>query len=278
MKTPLLAILVMAAAILLSACGEMIPAPTSTPVFVPASTATPDLSSGSKPIPADPIQLTPASTQISDYPIAVQKAIKSLSSKLGIGVDQIKVIGYENVQWPNGCLGIQQPGVMCTMVIVDGYRVILEANGARYEYHTNINGGAVELNPNAGPLPRISGGKNIPGLNDSVLTWRTSGGIAGLCEDLSISGEGKASAYSCIGGASILLGEANLSTSELDQLNRWMNQYKNFEVTTQDPAVADGMSTRLVFIGKGTLYPQESDKQAIGNFASGLFNRISNRG
>ncbi len=278
MKTPQLAILVMAAAILLSACGEMIPAPTITPVFVPASTATPDLSSGSKSIPAGPIQLTPASTQISDYPIAVQKAIKNLSSKLGIGVDQIKVIGYENVQWPNGCLGIQQPGVMCTMVIIDGYRVILEANGASYEYHTNINGGAVELNPNAGPTTRISGGKNMPGLNDSVLTWHTTGGIAGLCEDLSITGEGKVSAYSCIGGGSILLGEANLSTRELDQLNRWMNQYKNFEVNTQDSAVADGMSNRLVFSGKGTQNPKESDKLSIGNFASDLFNRISNRG
>ena len=51
----------------------------------------------------------------------------------------------KQVDWPDGCLGVQTPGVMCTMVITPGYRVILEADGKQYEYHTNASGDVVRL-------------------------------------------------------------------------------------------------------------------------------------
>jgi hypothetical protein len=46
----------------------------------------------------------------------------------------------EAVEWPDSCLGIQDPDVMCMQVITPGYRVILNADGTDYEYHTNADG------------------------------------------------------------------------------------------------------------------------------------------
>jgi hypothetical protein len=53
---------------------------------------------------------------------------------------EITVISTEAVEWPNGCLGVQKIGVMCTQAIVPGYKIVLQANGALYEFHTNKDG------------------------------------------------------------------------------------------------------------------------------------------
>ena len=49
----------------------------------------------------------------------------------------------EFVEWPDACLGIAQRDVACAEVITPGYRIILEANGATYEYHTDGGSRAV---------------------------------------------------------------------------------------------------------------------------------------
>ena len=53
------------------------------------------------------------------------------------------MISTEAVEWPDGCLGVQKIGVMCTQAIVPGYKIILEANGEQYEFHTDANGSQV---------------------------------------------------------------------------------------------------------------------------------------
>jgi hypothetical protein len=273
MKTTQLVILIMTVALGLSACGELIPAPTITPVGVPASTATLDISTGSKSKPGSPIQETP----ISAYPIAVQKSVKDLSTRISIPVDQIQVVTYENVEWPDGCLGIQKLGVMCTEVIVPGYRVILNANGMAYEYHTNTSGSAVELNVGAGrKLENPLDNNRIKGMA-GILIWHTSGGIAGLCKDLNIDQNGVATATSCTGGNTKILGQAKLLASELNQINTWVRQYSGFEFNSQDLAMADSISTRLFFNGTGTHAPPAAEQAALVKFAADLFERISSQ-
>lgn len=71
---------------------------------------------------------------------AVTAARSALATKLKIQQDAVKLVGLDAVQWPDGCLGVKQPGVTCLQVIVDGFVVILEANGTRYTYHTDETG------------------------------------------------------------------------------------------------------------------------------------------
>jgi hypothetical protein len=67
-------------------------------------------------------------------------ALKSLSKTLSLDVAQITLISTEAVDWPDGCLGVVRVGVMCTQAEVPGFKIVLEANGQEYEFHTNQNG------------------------------------------------------------------------------------------------------------------------------------------
>ncbi|MBE0696094.1 MAG: hypothetical protein IH586_04145 [Anaerolineaceae bacterium] len=66
--------------------------------------------------------------------------LKTLGGRLGISLEEIKVLSVEEVQWPDGCLGAGKPDEMCTQAIVDGYRIILQVTGQNYEFHTNLDG------------------------------------------------------------------------------------------------------------------------------------------
>ena len=79
-----------------------------------------------------------AAAQVNDANRAiVQRAQQALANDLGIGVDAVKVVNVEAVEWNDGSLGCPKPGVMYLQVITPGYRVILNAQGKNYEYHTD---------------------------------------------------------------------------------------------------------------------------------------------
>ncbi len=66
-----------------------------------------------------------------------QLAIADLAERLGIeGADEIVVVIAEDVTWRNGSLGCPEPGMSYTQALVDGFRVILEVEGAQYPYHS----------------------------------------------------------------------------------------------------------------------------------------------
>ena len=78
-----------------------------------------------------------------DIPAAARAAITVLMGQLNLAAGQIGVISVEAVDWPDGCLGVTRIGVLCTQAIVPGFRVVLEANGKQYEFHTNQDGSVV---------------------------------------------------------------------------------------------------------------------------------------
>ena len=138
------------------------PSPTPTASPRPASTVSP--AAGAATIPAPTVALSPAATTPSStlpgvaspaatpasqgssgaqsgVPAAVGGARAALAAQLGLSSpDQVRVVSWEEVDWPNSCLGIAARDQMCAQVIVEGYRVILEASGARYEYRTDRTG------------------------------------------------------------------------------------------------------------------------------------------
>lgn len=76
---------------------------------------------------------------------AVAAAQGFLAEWLGINLDAIKLVSFEYRDWPNGCLGISAPDVMCIEVITPGYRVIFEVEGKTYILRTNTSGSLVKL-------------------------------------------------------------------------------------------------------------------------------------
>jgi len=108
--------------LVLTACGSR---PTEQPSY-----PNPSYPSPSYPNDNSSVTLTPAE----------QAALTHLSETLGLPVDQISLISTESVTWPDGCLGVQKMGVMCTQAMVEGFRIVFEANGREYEVHTDATG------------------------------------------------------------------------------------------------------------------------------------------
>lgn len=79
---------------------------------------------------------------------AESAAITALSGTLNLPPGQITLISTESVTWPDGCLGVQREGMMCTQALVEGYRIILEAGDKQYEMHSDLDGSAIILATN----------------------------------------------------------------------------------------------------------------------------------
>ena len=143
MKTKLI-LIVMLSALLVAACAAPVAAP-SVPTQPPSIMPTQPPSPLPGVRPGGGLITRPEAEVWGKAPAAALKARADLAERMQIDPDAIKLVSVEAVEWPDGCLGVQTPGVMCTMVITPGYRVILEAGGKQYEYHTNASGDAVRL-------------------------------------------------------------------------------------------------------------------------------------
>ena len=132
-----------------AACG----APSAPPVFPtasskPAATLPPSVLPTLPPSPIKPgggLVTKPQAEEWQNAPQAALSARADLAQRLQIDVDTITLISVEAVDWPDACMGVQTPGVMCAQVVISGYKVVLEANGQQCEYHTNESGSGVRL-------------------------------------------------------------------------------------------------------------------------------------
>lgn len=223
------------------------PAPAAQP---PTPTATPV-----------PPTATPAPTEA---PSAVQAAVKALAAALGLSVDQIVVVSTEEVEWPDACLGVLRPEVTCAAVVTPGYRIVLEVNDTRYEYHTNADGSAVAP-VNASVL--------VEATEPVVLTWHREDGIAGFCDELAIFATGEARASWCKPQA-VISPSIPLTPDEQAQLDEWLSAYGTVSVTMKDPATADAMTLTLTLSGNSSEQPTEAEKQAMLDWAQTVYNRL----
>lgn len=70
----------------------------------------------------------------------VEKAMLDLVKRTDRSPDSVTVVVAESKTWPDGSLGCPQPGMSYTQALVDGSRVLLEAEGRLYAYHAGPDG------------------------------------------------------------------------------------------------------------------------------------------
>jgi hypothetical protein len=71
-----------------------------------------------------------------DVPAAVfNKIVADAVAQTGVDPSAITVKESRSVTWSDGSLGCPQPGMVYTQVLVDGFRVVLIANGKQLDYH-----------------------------------------------------------------------------------------------------------------------------------------------
>jgi hypothetical protein len=144
-----LLLVILVAASVVAACGTpAVPPAFPTSSSKPAATSAPSVLPTRPPSPIKPgggLVTKPRAEEWQNAPQAALSARADLAQRLQIDADTIKLVSVEQVDWPDACMGIQTPGVMCAQVITPGYKVVLEANGKQYEYHTNESGSVVRL-------------------------------------------------------------------------------------------------------------------------------------
>jgi hypothetical protein len=92
------------------------------------------------------IQVQSQNNRRSGLPVAVMNAvIKDVSRKENIPQNRLRIIGYSQETWRNGCLEVLKPGEMCTQALVPGYKVTVADGSQRWIYHTNNNGRNLRL-------------------------------------------------------------------------------------------------------------------------------------
>lgn len=85
----------------------------------------------------------------------VADAVRDLAGRLGVDASAIDVVTAEEVTWRDGSMGCPQPGMMYPQVLIeDGVRVVLEAEGRRYEYHAGGGRSAFLCEDPQSPLGR----------------------------------------------------------------------------------------------------------------------------
>ena len=62
-------------------------------------------------------------------------AAADAAERTGVAAEDIEMVRFEMVTWPDGALGCPEPGGSYTMALVDGYRLVVEADGEELTYH-----------------------------------------------------------------------------------------------------------------------------------------------
>jgi len=118
---PVLRLAVLAAALTSAGCGRLVDElPSGPETLVP-----PDV------LPIDPD---------APYPPAVAAAIGRLADELGVAPQSIEVVSYEEVEWPDGCLGLPRLYEACTEAVTPGWRVVLSLAGEIHAFRADLAG------------------------------------------------------------------------------------------------------------------------------------------
>lgn len=183
-----------------------------------------------------------------EFPGAVLAARQILAQQLQLNLDEIEVVRFDAVDWPNSCLGIERADMACMMVITPGYQILLQAEGKSYEYHTDIDGGVALLA--TAPAVEV--------VNDAALVWeQTENGVCSRLEIHLNNGLENQVVYGPCGGPLV---EGKLVQPEREaQLEELLSTYGPFFVGTPAGTVQ--------FNGQGTQEATEAEQRSIAEWA-----------
>jgi hypothetical protein len=126
--------------------GAAEPGAAETVAVVPTSTVEPSAtapeagvtaSATAEPVPVVTDEADENGTETPEQPQLEILVRQDLAQRLEVDPEAIEIVTKEAVEWPNGAMGCPAPGAVYTQAIVPGFRMVLEVDGERYEYHTD---------------------------------------------------------------------------------------------------------------------------------------------
>ena len=98
-------------------------------------------------------QATPAATQVNpalenvlppDVALNVQNFI---SESLAVPLESIEITNVEQMEWPNGCLGLPEGDEACVEAITPGWLLTFNINDQEYKYRVDQTGTVIRQEP-----------------------------------------------------------------------------------------------------------------------------------
>ena len=221
------------------------------------------------PVPASPTSLpvdTPATQPPAESPDMLPKQFRSaqayLAQDLGIPQSEVTLKSSEEVMWRDSCLGIPAPNEMCAQVITPGYRVIFSTPKGDIEVHTNESGSAFRV---------VSQSVQPSGETIPAIVWERSGGIAGICQILTIYQDGHYQVENCKNNT--VLDTGKLSPTQLSQVNNLLKNYAQSQWESKPPAgSADMFVDSYTFYGNGSQKPGSDIQDKVDQLLSNVAN------
>jgi hypothetical protein len=131
---PRIALLALSAT-LLAACAGTPAGASSTPV---AGESERPVRSG---VNAEPVPSASAEPIVGEAPSdLVERIVADAAGRTGLDAGDVLVVRAEAVTWNDGSLGCPEPGGVYTQALVEGYHVIVDADGTELDYRATDNG------------------------------------------------------------------------------------------------------------------------------------------
>ncbi len=88
---------------------------------------------------AEPIGESPNTTD-GLPPDLLAEIVRAGATEAGVEPDAVEVVVAEAVTWSDGSIGCPEPGMMYTQALVPGYRLVLEVDGRKLNFHATESG------------------------------------------------------------------------------------------------------------------------------------------
>lgn len=90
--------------------------------------------------------VNPATANSNNLPDSVAKPVLQDASKRSqLPTAQLHIVASVQRDWSDGCLGLAQPGTICTQQVVSGWQVKVVSEKETFIYRTNESGSVVKL-------------------------------------------------------------------------------------------------------------------------------------
>jgi len=251
MRKLMFVILIVAMWIALGACAAIAPTSTS-----PARNATQ--------APVKTPTQEPATLPVSSEkpPFDVTLIREYLANQAKVPVEQVTLTNWQPVEWRDGCLGVYKPNEMCTDVITPGFTLLFHAGQADYAVHTDATGQNYRLAQDSSTTDQLP-----------AVSWTRTGGIAGICQELTVYFNGSYWLKDC--KADKTLAQGMLPEGHLTYLSGLWERFGSFEWNPMPPAgSADMFDDQMKFYGSGSETMPDEEQQKLNQYLALLANEL----
>ena len=89
----------------------------------------------------------------------LESVLKEAAALANVAREQLVIRRAEPVIWNDGSLGCPEPGMMYTQALVNGYWVVIDAAGQKYDFRVGSRGNFRLCPPGRGHPPSQAGAK-----------------------------------------------------------------------------------------------------------------------